>query len=68
MNYWNLYIAVQYVNAIFCFSFYYLGSNRLRDTVTEEWRKLHNDELHNLCSSNIIIMTITRMTERHIQD
>jgi hypothetical protein len=29
-----------------------------RDEVTGEWRKLHNGELHNLCSSPDIIMQI----------
>jgi hypothetical protein len=29
-----------------------------RDEVTEEWRKLHNEELHNLCSSPDIIRQI----------
>jgi hypothetical protein len=32
-----------------------------RDEVTGDWRKLHNEELHNLCSSpNIIRMTKSR--------
>jgi hypothetical protein len=32
-----------------------------RDEVTGEWRKLHNEELHNLCSSpNIIKMIKSR--------
>jgi hypothetical protein len=32
-----------------------------RDEVTEDWRKLHNEELHNLCSSpNIIRMIKSR--------
>jgi hypothetical protein len=26
-----------------------------RDKISEEWRKLHNEELHNLCSSSNII-------------
>jgi hypothetical protein len=29
-----------------------------RDEVTGEWRKLHNEELHNLCSSTDIIRQI----------
>jgi hypothetical protein len=29
-----------------------------RDEVTEEWRKLHNEELHNLFSSPDIIMQV----------
>jgi hypothetical protein len=29
-----------------------------RDEVTEEWRKLHNEELHDLCSSPSIIKII----------
>jgi hypothetical protein len=29
-----------------------------RDEVTEDWRKLHNDELHNLYSSSNIISMI----------
>jgi hypothetical protein len=34
-----------------------------RDKVTEEWRKLHNEELHDLCSSPSIIriMKLQRM-------
>jgi hypothetical protein len=32
-----------------------------RDEVTEDWRKLHNEELHNFCSSpSIIIMNKLR--------
>jgi hypothetical protein len=32
-----------------------------RDDVTGDWRKLHNEELHNLCSSpNIIRMIKSR--------
>jgi hypothetical protein len=31
-----------------------------RDEVTGGWRKLHNEELHNLYSSNIIIMIKSR--------
>jgi hypothetical protein len=32
-----------------------------RDEVTEEWRKLHNEEFHDLCSSsNIILVMKTR--------
>jgi hypothetical protein len=32
-----------------------------RDEVTGDWRKLHNEDLHNLCSSpNIIIMIKSR--------
>jgi hypothetical protein len=32
-----------------------------RDEVTGDWRKLHNEELHNLCSSpNIIRMIKSR--------
>jgi hypothetical protein len=33
-------------------------SGRKRDEVTEEWSKLHNGELHNLCSSPDIIRQI----------
>jgi hypothetical protein len=29
------------------------------DELTEGWRKLHNEELHNLCSSPSIIRMIT---------
>jgi hypothetical protein len=29
-----------------------------RDEVTSEWRKLHNEELHDLCSSLSIIRVI----------
>jgi hypothetical protein len=29
-----------------------------RDEVTGDWRKLHNEELHNLCSSQNIIRMI----------
>jgi hypothetical protein len=29
-----------------------------RDEVTGEWRKMHNEELHNLCSSSDIIKQI----------
>jgi hypothetical protein len=29
-----------------------------RDEVTGDWRKLHNEELHNLCSSSSIIRVI----------
>jgi hypothetical protein len=29
-----------------------------RDEVTADWRKLHNEELHNLYSSQIIIIMI----------
>jgi hypothetical protein len=29
-----------------------------RDEVMRDWRKLHNDELHNLCSSQSIIRMI----------
>jgi hypothetical protein len=32
-----------------------------RDEVTGDWRKLHNEKLHNLCSSpNIIRMIMSR--------
>jgi hypothetical protein len=32
-----------------------------RDEVTGDWRKLHNEELHNLyCSPNIIRMSTTK--------
>jgi hypothetical protein len=31
---------------------------RKRDEVTGEWRELHNEELHNLCSSPKIIRRI----------
>jgi hypothetical protein len=38
-----------------------------RDEVTGEWRKLHNEELHNLCSSpNIIRMIKSRGEEECI--
>jgi hypothetical protein len=38
-----------------------------RDEVTGGWRKLHNEELHNLyCSPNIIIMIKPRRMGRHI--
>jgi hypothetical protein len=30
-----------------------------RDEVTEDWRKLHNEELHNLYSSPNVIRVIT---------
>ena len=34
---------------------------RKRDEVTEEWRKLHNEELNDLCSSpNIVRVIISR--------
>jgi hypothetical protein len=33
-----------------------------RDEVIEEWRKLHNEELHNLYSSPNIIRTIKSRT------
>jgi hypothetical protein len=34
---------------------------RKRDEVTAEWRKLHNEELHDLCSSlSIIRITMSR--------
>jgi hypothetical protein len=50
-----------------------------RDEVTGEWRKLHNEELHDLyCSPNIVRVTkkirmrwaghVARMGERRIQD
>jgi hypothetical protein len=29
-----------------------------RDEVRTDWRKLHNEELHNLCSSPNVIRTI----------
>jgi hypothetical protein len=29
-----------------------------RDEVTEEWRKLHNEELHDLYSSSTIVQVI----------
>jgi hypothetical protein len=32
-----------------------------RDEVTEGWRKLHNEELHNLYSSSIIMIKSRRM-------
>jgi len=32
-----------------------------RDKATEEWRRIHNEELNDLCSSpNIILVTISR--------
>jgi hypothetical protein len=36
---------------------------RKRDEVTEEWRKLHSGELHNLFSSPEIIRHVARMGE-----
>jgi hypothetical protein len=33
-----------------------------RDEVTESWRKLHNEERHNLYSSPSIIRTMSRRT------
>jgi hypothetical protein len=34
-----------------------------RDEVTEEWRKLHNEELHDMCSSpNIVRVIKSRMS------
>jgi hypothetical protein len=35
-----------------------------RDKVTEGWRKLHNEELHDLCSSPSIIAIIKSKTIR----
>jgi hypothetical protein len=40
-----------------------------RDEVTGDWRKLHNEELHNLYSSPIIIRVVKSMRmrwERHV--
>jgi hypothetical protein len=34
------------------------GQERDRDKVTEDWRKLHNEELHNLYSSPSIIRVL----------
>jgi hypothetical protein len=34
------------------------GPNSKRDEVTGEWRKLHNEELHNLYSSPDIIRQV----------
>jgi hypothetical protein len=36
----------------------------MRDEVTGDWRKLHNEELHNLYSSPNIIITIKSMRMR----
>jgi hypothetical protein len=37
----------------------------LKDEVTEGWRKVHNEELHNLYSSPNIIRVMKLRTERY---
>jgi hypothetical protein len=39
---------------------------RKRDEITEEWRKLHNGELHNLYPSPDIVMQIKSRWAGHV--
>jgi hypothetical protein len=42
----------------------YLGPKR--DEIVEGWRKLHNEEIHNLYSSHNIIKMIKQMTMKGV--
>jgi hypothetical protein len=60
-NYWRnvqVYLYKYFSHHLFifcCHSFFFLMSQRKRDEGTGSWRKVHNEELHNLYSSPDII-------------